>query len=78
MACISTENAVDVLIKFNLKDKVLNKIAELVKMNMQEWVSGVQVELVLFTKKHGVLAMTDKAFDFIDELKTCAARQEEK
>ena len=78
MACISTENAVDVLIKFNLKDKVLNKIAELVKMNMQEWVPGVQVELVLFTKKHGVLAMTDQAFAFVDELKACAARQEEK
>ena len=78
MACVSTENAVDVLIKFNLKEKVLNKIAELVKMNMQEWVPEVQVELVLFTKKHGVLAMTNKAFDFINELKACAARQEEK
>ena len=78
MACVSTENAVDVLIKFNLKEKVLNKIAELVKMNMQEWVPEVHVELVLFTKKHGVLAMTNKAFDFINELKACAARQEEK
>ena len=78
MACVSTENAVDVLIKFNLKEKVLNKIAELVKLNMQEWVPEVHVELVLFTKKHGVLAMTNKAFDFINELKACATRQEEK
>ena len=64
-----------VLEKFNLRTKVLNKIAQLVKMNMQDWVPEMEVELVLFTKKHGLLARTDHAYDFIEELKLCAAKE---
>lgn len=75
MACVSTEIAVDVLEKFNLRTKVLNKIAQLVKMNMQDWVPEMEVELVLFTKKHGLLARTDHAYDFIEELKLCTANE---
>jgi len=77
MTCVSTENAVDVLIKFNLKNNVLKKIAELVKMNMQKWIPEMQVEVVLFTKKHGILSKTEQALAFIDELKSCASKQEE-
>lgn len=68
-SCVSTEEAVDVLEEFDLKDCVLKKVAELVKMNMTCWGKDIQVEVLVFTKKHGLLAFTQNAKSFIEELK---------
>ncbi len=70
LACISTEQAVKVLDsideKHEVRQKIMAELARRIQKNMLEWAGGeVGVEVVIFTKEHGLLGETSGVRDFI-------------
>ncbi len=77
LACISTEQAVNILDSIDSLDsngeethetrnKIMKEIATRIQKNMIEWTCGeIEIEVLIFTKEHGLLAGTSRASDFI-------------
>lgn len=70
LACISTEQAVKVLDsideKHEVRQKIMAELARRIQKNMLEWAGGeVGIEVVIFTKEHGLLGETSGVRDFI-------------
>lgn len=74
MACVSTEDAVSVLDSLDsghrVRNLVMREAAARIQGRMTEWTEGeMMCEVVIFTKRHGILAETEGAADFIKEIK---------
>lgn len=70
MKCISTEQAVKVLDSLGgnheTRDKIMMEMASQIQSQMREWTSGdVEIEVVIFTKEHGLLAETAGVRDLL-------------
>jgi cobalt-precorrin-5B (C1)-methyltransferase len=71
-ACITTEQAVNILDSIDSPDsngaqnhetrnKIMQEIAKRIKKNMEAWSDGkLKVEVIVFTKEHGLLAQTGR------------------
>ena len=70
LSCVTSEEAVKVLDSYGIKEKVMGEIALKIKGQMEEWSLGcIQVEVIVFTKEMGLLAMTGQARDFMEKIK---------
>jgi len=78
MKCISTEQAInvldsfdfsDLLAGFKIRDKIMKKMARRIQACMTDWAeSKIEIEVVVFTIEHGLLAETSGVRNFINEM----------
>jgi cobalt-precorrin-5B (C1)-methyltransferase len=78
MKCISTEQAINVLdsldfsasvAEVKIRDKIMQEMAGRIQACMAAWAeSKIEIEVVVFTIEHGLLAETSGARNFVNEM----------
>ena len=64
--CVMTDEAVNILHKYELDKIVLAEMTCRIQKVMQEWAGGrMQVEVIVFSNAHGELGRTEKALEYI-------------
>ncbi|MCR5764048.1 MAG: cobalt-precorrin-5B (C(1))-methyltransferase CbiD [Treponema sp.] len=68
--CISTDEAVRILINAGCSKPVLSEMTLRIQSNMSNWAGkGIQVEVIVFSNVYGVLGQTEGAGEFINCMK---------
>ena len=64
--CVMTDEAVNILHRYDLDKTVLAEMTCRIQKVMQEWAGGrMQVEVIVFSNAHGELGRTEKALEYI-------------
>jgi len=66
--CITTESACDILKKAGILDAVMKQVMDRAEMFLKKRAGDMQIECIMFSNEHGLLAESDFARDILDEL----------
>jgi len=77
MECVVTEDAVDVLIEAGLRESTMEELMRRIMHNINKRSQGqIAIECILYSNKHGILACSENAMEYLESVKIEAANME--
>lgn len=70
LECVATEDAINVLIKYGIKDDVLKNVTDRISFYLNKHSMGkIDIEVMVYSNEHGLLGMSDNALELLDFIK---------